>query len=81
MPLDRLIESFAEPPRDAETLRKNPLGLYVDAIDWSREMDTPVSKPSGAASTKPATSANLPVGSPLASQSSALAQSPPEIRP
>jgi type IV secretion system protein VirB5 len=26
-------------PRDAETLRKNPLGLYVDALDWSREFN------------------------------------------
>src|SRR3546814_30106 len=24
-------------PKAADTLRKNPLGLYVDAIDWSRE--------------------------------------------
>jgi type IV secretion system protein VirB5 len=29
------------PPRSADTLRKNPLGLYVDAIDWSRELETP----------------------------------------
>lgn len=29
------------PPRSAELLRKNPLGLYVDAIDWSRELETP----------------------------------------
>lgn len=29
------------PPRSADTLRKNPLGLYVDAVDWSRELDTP----------------------------------------
>ncbi|QGN54107.1 conjugal transfer protein TrbF [Novosphingobium sp. Gsoil 351] len=29
------------PPSDAETLRKNPLGIYVDAIDWSRELDGP----------------------------------------
>ena len=29
------------PPSDAETLRKNPLGIYVDAIDWSREFDGP----------------------------------------
>ncbi len=29
-----------KPPRAAEVLRKNPLGLYVDAIDWSRELDT-----------------------------------------
>lgn len=30
-----------QPPRNAETLRKNPLGLYVEAIDWSRELDAP----------------------------------------
>lgn len=29
-----------EPPRSAEGLRKNPLGLYIDAIDWSRELET-----------------------------------------
>lgn len=29
------------PPRSADVLRKNPLGLYVDAIDWSRELETP----------------------------------------
>lgn len=27
-------------PRSADVLRKNPLGLYVDAVDWSRELDT-----------------------------------------
>ncbi|TPG21755.1 conjugal transfer protein TrbF [Sphingomonas koreensis] len=27
------------PPTSADTLRKNPLGVYVDAIDWSREPD------------------------------------------
>jgi len=27
------------PPRSAEVLRKNPLGLYVEAIDWSRELE------------------------------------------
>lgn len=30
------------PPRSADVLRRNPLGLYVDAIDWSRELDTDV---------------------------------------
>ena len=39
------------PPRNAETLRKNPLGLYVDAIDWSREFET-VYPVSGGASAK-----------------------------
>ncbi len=27
------------PPRTAEYLRKNPLGLFIKAIDWSRELD------------------------------------------
>lgn len=25
-------------PRDAETLRKNPLGIYIHGLDWSREL-------------------------------------------
>jgi type IV secretion system protein TrbF len=29
-----------EAPRSADMLRKNPLGLYIDAIDWSRELET-----------------------------------------
>ena len=28
------------PPKSADMLRRNPLGLYVDAIDWTREVDT-----------------------------------------
>jgi len=27
------------PPTNADTLRRNPLGLYIDAIDWSRELE------------------------------------------
>jgi type IV secretion system protein VirB5 len=27
------------PPANADALRKNPLGLYVEAIDWSKELD------------------------------------------
>lgn len=54
------------PPSSAEELRKNPLGIYVDAIDWSREFEPP-------SSTRPApppqralpAPANLPAGSPL----------------
>ena len=37
------------PPRSADMLRKNPLGLYVDAVDWSRELDTPAPAPAPAA--------------------------------
>jgi type IV secretion system protein VirB5 len=41
-----ILTLVEKPPRDAETLRKNPLGLYVDAIDWSRELEpTAPSKP------------------------------------
>jgi type IV secretion system protein VirB5 len=29
-----------DPPRDAETLRKNPLGLYVRDLAWSRDLTT-----------------------------------------
>jgi type IV secretion system protein VirB5 len=29
------------PPRDEARLRKNPLGLYVDALNWSRELGSP----------------------------------------
>jgi type IV secretory pathway TrbF-like protein len=60
------------PPRSADTLRKNPLGLYVDAVDWSRELEpsgpasTPPSTPPGPADAAPAPPpANVPVGSPL----------------
>jgi len=26
-------------PATADVLRKNPLGLYVEAVDWSREIE------------------------------------------
>ncbi|WP_442755610.1 conjugal transfer protein TrbF [Methylocystis sp. JAN1] len=34
-----------QPPRTAEALRKNPLGLFVNAIDWSRELDAAAPSP------------------------------------
>ena len=36
-----MVTVVVKPPTSAETLRKNPLGLYVDAIDWSRELEPP----------------------------------------
>jgi type IV secretion system protein VirB5 len=47
-------------PASADVLRRNPLGLYVDAIDWSRELDTASTPP-----TPPPAPSNLPLGSPL----------------
>ena len=44
-----IVTVLLKPPRDAETLRRNPLGLYVDAIDWSRELETPADHASGTA--------------------------------
>ena len=67
------------PPRSAEILRKNPLGLYVDAIDWSRELDT-VTQPKPPAPAIAPSAPPLPQGSPpdpnpAASDAAAL---PPE---
>ena len=58
-----------KPPRSAEALRKNPLGLYVDAIDWSRELETfvpavPPTRPTPA-DRGPEPGAAIPRGSPL----------------
>ena len=33
-----ILTIVVQPPRDAERLRANPLGVYVNAISWSREM-------------------------------------------
>jgi type IV secretory pathway TrbF-like protein len=53
-------------PATADTLRKNPLGLYIDAIDWSRELDSPAlaTQPTATGS-HPVVPSNLPLGSPL----------------
>ena len=52
-----------KPPANADVLRKNPLGVYVDAIYWSREVE-----PAGVAapaSPTPQPPQTLPLGSPL----------------
>lgn len=36
-----MLTVVTRPPSSADILRKNPLGIYVDAIDWSRELETP----------------------------------------
>ncbi|MEE4454334.1 conjugal transfer protein TrbF [Novosphingobium resinovorum] len=65
-----ILTIVTRPPASAEVLRRNPLGIYVDAIDWSRELDT-VQPQRAPAQARPATPAlapspvNIPVGSPL----------------
>ncbi len=33
-----ILTIVIEPPRDADRLRKNPLGVFVNAISWSKEL-------------------------------------------
>jgi type IV secretion system protein VirB5 len=59
-----ILSVVTRSPASAETLRKNPLGLYVDAIDWSEELDP--AAPSPARKPQPAISpVGIPLGSPL----------------
>lgn len=46
-------------PTSADALRKNPLGLYVDGIDWTRELE-PAAGATPALSAQPARAA-LPI--------------------
>ena len=71
-----ILTVILKPPANADVLRKNPLGLYIDAVDWSRELETQAT-----ATPKPATSlppTAVPLGSPLDPN---LAQPQPETRP
>jgi len=58
-----ILTIVQRPPATTEILRRNPLGIYVDAIDWSRELEAPAPQPAQAA--PPPAPMNLPVGSPL----------------
>ena len=33
-----ILTVVIDTPRDADRLRKNPLGIYVNAINWSKEL-------------------------------------------
>ena len=64
-----ILTVVLRPPTSADTLRKNPLGLYVDAIDWSRELDPPPPVPAAPSALPSATAAaGLPVGTPPGSR-------------
>ena len=43
-----MLTVAVKPPRSADVLRKNPLGLYVEAIDWSREYEREERRPDAA---------------------------------
>jgi type IV secretion system protein VirB5 len=66
-----ILTVMVKPPANADILRKNPLGLYVDAIDWSREVEPAgATMPTATRSPAPVPPANaapqaIPLGSPL----------------
>ncbi|WP_136616127.1 MULTISPECIES: conjugal transfer protein TrbF [Mesorhizobium] len=33
-----ILTIVVQPPRDADALRRNPLGIYINAINWSKEL-------------------------------------------
>lgn len=35
-----VVSVVLQPPRSEEKLRRNPLGIYVNGLSWSRELDT-----------------------------------------
>lgn len=73
-----ILTVVLDPPKSSETLRKNPLGLYVDAIDWSRELEpASVSTSATPAAVPPA---NVP-GASMFDPSRAASQSNQEIQP
>lgn len=64
-----IVTVRVEPPDSADELRKNPVGLYVDGIDWSKELEpasaTAPPSSSAAASDRRAASLPDPLGSTL----------------
>lgn len=78
-----MISVEVRPPSSAETLRKNPLGLYVDGIDWSQELDasTPAASPTQAnPAAPPQAPRDIPFGSPLDPTGGAANPNPPATR-
>jgi len=77
-----ILTILIKPPASAEVLRRNPLGLYVDAIDWSREIEpgavlTASARPSTfTAALRSADGASVPGTQPNALQSRTLQAEP-----
>lgn len=72
-----ILTVLTRPPTSADALRKNPLGLYVDAIDWSRELDTAAAPRTPAPTAEPPKSSEQQTDAPPPSALS----SPQEVQP
>ena len=72
-----MLTVVMQPPKTADALRKNPLGLFVNAIDWARELDGQPSQPRDASSSR-----EPPPFSPTISNAVPVASEPtPSITP
>lgn len=80
-----ILTTVSRPPTSSDVLRKNPLGIYVDAIDWSRELDGEApARPAPAALPADAPSIvarSVPAGSPLDPPSDAPPTNVQETQP
>lgn len=61
-----MLTTAMHSPKTADALRRNPLGVFVNAIDWARELDgAPVTpKPSATATPSPAAPIAIPALAP-----------------
>lgn len=75
-----ILTVVLKPPRDADAVRRNPLGVYIDAVDWSRELDPPT-RAGPTPVPAPAAVTSLPLGSPLDPNLAGPTQPVQESRP
>ncbi|MGK2908546.1 MAG: VirB8/TrbF family protein [Sphingobium sp.] len=73
-----ILTILTKPPVSADTLRKNPLGIYIDAIDWSPELEPAASTAAARIAQSPS---NVPLGSPLDPNLAAQSTANPETQP
>jgi len=79
-----ILTVLIKPPTSADVLRRNPLGLYVDAIDWSREVEAGSAIAASAALPSSGAAPSSQISSPgQPSAATALPTHPiqPELRP
>lgn len=77
-----ILTVLIQPPKTADILRKNPLGLYVDAIAWSRELETVVVAPPEAPAVAPiADAATDPANAPANASAENIVPAAPATAP
>jgi type IV secretion system protein VirB5 len=55
-----ILTILIRPPTTTEVLRRNPLGLYIEAVDWSREIEDPPNRVSALSPSITAASPTFP---------------------